>query len=114
MRRFEQSLRQFRPVAPPRLNLSAGGPRWRIAAVAAAVLLVATVVIVRHRPRGTGMRVGNSAPQTTEVNSPLTASQLQTALLKSDEDFNRLIDDASPGILTRGQSGTVLYELGKE
>lgn len=114
LRRFEQSLRQIRPVAPPPLDLSARRPRWRIAAIAAVVLLGTALLIVRRGPRLPDVSVRNSEPPRTEASRPLTSSQLQTALLKSDEDFNRLLDDTSPGILTHGHSGTVLYELGKE
>ena len=112
--RFEEHLRKFRPIAPAELNLpERGETRWAVAA-AAIVLMVMALAFLRYRPQPAQVISHKPAQFIAAENRPLTAAQLQTAWLAGDDEFNRLLDESSPGILPRGQSGTVLYELGKE
>ncbi len=108
--RLEGHLRTFRPVAPGELKLPARGEtRWALAA-AAIVLMAMALTFLRYRPQPVQVTV----QKPVQLNRPLTAAQLQTALLAGDDQFYQLLDEASPRILPHSQSGTVLYELGKE
>lgn len=112
--RFEEHLRKFRPVAPSELKLpDHRQTRWPLAA-AAIVLMVMALAFLRYRPQPAQVTLYKPAQFSATENRPLTAAKLQTALLAGDDEFNRLLDESSPGILPHGQSGTVLYELGKE
>jgi hypothetical protein len=112
-RLFEQGLRRFRPVAPPALKIL---QRRHLPAftAAAAVLAVMTLTFVQQHSSRTPITIGDVAPRPAPSTQRLTTAQLRVALLASDEDFNRLLDDASPKTLPHSQHGTVLYELGKE
>jgi hypothetical protein len=108
--RLAEHLRKFRPVAPGELKLpDRGETRWALA-VAAIVLIAMALTFFRYRPQP----VQVSVQKPVQLSRPLTAAQLQTALLAGDDQFYQLLDEASPRILPHGRSGTVLYELGKE
>lgn len=114
---FEEHLRGFRPVAPPALAIPPRRAPWG-AAIAASILVVVGASLFAHHRRHTDTEanvasVVNSTVQPT-VTPPVTIGRLNAALRDNDEALDRLLDDASPGILPRGQHGTVLYELGKE
>ena len=112
--RLEEHLRKFRPITPAELELPGGTEKRWIVAAAAIVLLVMALAFLRYRPQPAQVTLYKPAQFSATENRPLTAAQLQTALLAGDDEFNRLLDESSPGILPHGQSGTVLYELGKE
>lgn len=113
-RRFEQHLRRFQPIAPPELKMPLHRRHWSGFAAAAAVLAIMTLFLMKqHSPRDS-MHITDSEPRIAGQARLITSAQLRAALLASDEDFDRLLDDASPRILPHGQHGTVLYELGKE
>ncbi len=116
--RFEEHLRGFRPVAPRGLAIPPRRAPWRALAIAAGILIVVGAsIFAHHRSHSdTEANVGaavNSTLQPT-VAPPVTIGRLNAALRDNDEVLNRLLDDASPGILPHGQHNTVLYELGKE
>ena len=104
---FAERLRELRPVPPRQLSIPRYRARWRMLAIAGIFLLVSAIsFLVPHLPQATVPHTGTS--------SPVTIGTLNAALRDNDETLNRLLDDASPHILARGQTGTVLYELGKE
>lgn len=107
--RFEERLRQFRPVAPSGLTIPPYRSPWAGFAVAAVLLLAAGVSFVTHQ-----RQFQRATVERTFASPPVTMAKLNAALCTNDEAFNRVLDDASPNILPRGQRGTVLYELGKE
>jgi hypothetical protein len=116
--RFEEHLRGFRPAAPRALAIPPRRAPWRALAIAAGILIVVGASLVAHHrshfdTEADVASVVNSTVQPT-VTPPVTIGRLNAALRNNDEALNRLLDDASPGILPHGQHGTVLYELGKE
>jgi hypothetical protein len=116
--RFEEHLRGFRPVAPRGLAIPTRRAPWRALAMAAGVLLLVGASLLAHyrRHSDTEANVGPAlhSPVQPTVAPPVTIGRLNAALRDKDEALNRVLDDASPGILPHGQHGTVLYELGKE
>ena len=113
-RRFEQHLRRFQPITPPELKMPPRRRHWAAFAAAAALLAIMTLLLMKQRSTRDSMNIRDDEPRIAGQTQLLTAAQLRGALLASDEDFDRLLDDASPSILPHGQNGTVLYELGKE
>jgi hypothetical protein len=104
---FEEHLRGFRPVAPHALAIPRRRAPWTALAGAAVLLLAVGVsFLARHGRRAT--------VQHPFISQSVTVGRLNAALRDNDETLNRLLDDASPNVLPRGQHGTVLYELGKE
>jgi hypothetical protein len=116
--RFEEHLRGFRPVAPRGLAIPPREAPWRALAIAAVILVVvgASLFALHRRHTDTEANVGYAVNSTLQpiVTPPVTIGRLNAALRDNDEALNRVLDDASPGILRHGQHGTVLYELGKE
>jgi hypothetical protein len=116
--RFEEHLRGFRPVAPRGLAIPPRRAPWRALAIAAGILVVVGASLVAHHRShsDTEANVSSAVHSTMEpaVAPPVTIGRLNAALRNNDEALNRLLDDSSPGILTHGQHGTVLYELGEE
>jgi hypothetical protein len=119
---FEQYLRQFRPVmpcalsAPPRRSVP-----WGALAVAAAMLVVIGVAVLRHNL--SPVLTLETQPRTVTRLTParraamprsVTIGELDVALRRSDHDFNQFLSDASPRILPHQHRGTALYELSKE
>jgi hypothetical protein len=103
---FEQHLRGFRPIAPRSLAIPPKRAPWASLAVAAGALLATVISFVASRVQ--------DAPVRHALTQPVTTGRLNAALRDKDEALNLLLDDASPNILTHGQRGTVLYELGRE
>jgi hypothetical protein len=116
--RFEEHLRGLRPVAPRALAIPPHPVPWGALAIAVGILvIVGASLFAHHRSHSdTEANVGSAAQSTLQptVTPPVTTGSLNAALRNNDEALNRLLDDASPGILPHGQHGTVLYELGKE
>lgn len=110
---FEHRLRTFRPAPPPELRF-ATRVKPRLAFAAAAALIGITGLILLRHPDHPRQLVLQKQQITIPENRPLTDARLRAAFLAGDEQFNQLLDDASPAILPRGQSGTILFELGKE
>jgi hypothetical protein len=120
--RFEQYLRQFRPVMPRALATPArrSVPRGALA-VAAAMLVVIGVAVLRHHfpptltPEAQPIRVARMTPETGASGPrPITIGRLNAALRLSDHDFDQFLNDASPRMLPQQHRGTALYELSKE
>ena len=111
---FEQRLKEFQPTVPARLNIGTRERNRHAFAVAAILLFTAALILVpyaqRHESAGNPIPIRAAIPE----NPPLTALQLRVALLAGEDQFDQLLDEANSSILPRGQSGTVLYELGKE
>jgi hypothetical protein len=87
-------------------------------AAAAGVLLVIALSLVLKRswhPDGTAVarRPELTMPRAS-VAIPITLGTLNAALRTNDQEFNKLLDAASPRLLPHERRGTALFELGKE
>jgi len=113
--RFEKRLREFRPAAPRPLAIPVRRVPWGRLAVAAVLLVAIALTIVMKRARQTaGTAIMHKDLARPPVASPVTLGKLNAALRASDQDLNRMLDDASPRLLPQSHRGTALFELGKE
>jgi len=119
--RFEQYLRQFRPVTPRAMAFPMRRPApWKVFAAAAAMFVLVGVAVLRHnfsrvlppgRPEGVTQM---TLVQDTAMPRPVTIGELDAALRRSDHDFDQFLNDASPRMLPQQHGGTALYALSKE
>ena len=117
--RFEEHLREFRPLAPRELKIPAPRVHGIALAVAASMVLIvgASIGVYRHRHSEVKANFGHPAnPTVLSVAAPLplTLGLLNAAWRDNDKDFNYMLDETSSQLLPRPDQGTALFELGKD